>query len=255
GASGEGDGASGETGDGAGDGAGGANDGSGSTDASPPESGGSQDTMPTVTAERALFDRSTGGPMQDRVQQAALGLADAKGGSGGGRTGTRGGRGGGRGSGSKTKKPVSREQAIRFHFLYGPPDDFSKDPGSYRFWLLDTQDTVAEEGWTRIPPNPRPTTGFYDSESEITFFRSPESEFVLQFKLFPFHYDNISEADMDQAALGAGKIIRVPKGYKGDIVIDLMFAAHTETIQVPAGQTLRDVLVQKGINVYRVAKV
>jgi hypothetical protein len=89
----------------------------------------------------------------------------------------------------------------------------------------------------------------------LTFFRSPESDFVLQFRLFPFNYDNVSEAEMDQAAFGDGEIIHLPKGYKGDIVIGVIFGATTETIRVPAGQTLRDVLVQKGINPYRVAKV
>jgi hypothetical protein len=211
----------------------------------------SADVIPPETSrEDDLFNRQTSGVAADLAGQT---LAFADGDPTPGSVSARPGRGSTRG-GAKT--PVSRELTIRFRFYYGHRDEFAgREPGSYRFWLLDSKDTVAQDGWTRVPPDQNATSPIFYSESELTFFRSPESDFVLQFRSFPFHYDTVSEADMDQAAFGDAKILHVPKGYKGDIVIGVYFGATTTTISVPTGQTIRDVLVQNGINPYHVAKV
>src|SRR5262249_21208168 len=142
--------------------------------------------------EDDLFNRQTGGVNADLAGQTVAFAGDDSTSSDSGVSARPGPRGKVRGGG---KTPVSRELTIRFRFYYGPKDEFAgRDPGSYRFWLLDSKDTVAQEDWTRVPPDKSATNPSFYSESELTFFRSPESDFVLQFRLFPFDFQNVSQA-------------------------------------------------------------
>jgi hypothetical protein len=130
-----------------------------------------------------------------------------------------------------------------------------RELGSYKFWLVDdkSKTVVAQDRWVRIPPD-FSTTANYGAFTPKRLFRSSASQFLIQLRVFPIHYQTASEAQMENAMRGDSVRLHLPRGYRGDIRVGVILWNREETFRVPAGQTLRDVLAQNHINPYHVAR-
>jgi len=148
-------------------------------------------------------------------------------------------------------------RSIQFQFtLYKKQRIAGSQLGSYRFQMFDDKsNVVAEADWTRIPPD-IPTSSapdYYNSYSEIVFFHSSASRLMIKVRVFPVHYTSAGKAEMESASLGKDVSVNLPRD-KQDIKIAVILAAKTQRFHVPAGRTLREVLVQNKINPLHVAK-
>jgi hypothetical protein len=129
--------------------------------------------------------------------------------------------------------------------------------GSYKFQLLDDKsNVVAEQDWTRIPPDmpTRTAPHYYNSYSKMMAFDSSASRHLLKVWVFPVHYITAGKAKMDEASFTKDVSVNLPRGDKEPIKIVVLLAAKTQGFYVPEGQKLQDVLVQNRINPYHVAK-
>src|SRR4029434_5976706 len=98
----------------------------------------------------------------------------------------------------------------------------------------DKSNVVAKHDWTRIPPD-KPTSSapdWYNSYSELEFFHSSASSLLMKVWVFPVHYMNTGQAEMERASFAKDVSVNLPRDAKGHIEghikIGVSLAAKTQ---------------------------
>jgi hypothetical protein len=220
------------------------------TDLASPQFAPGGDLTAPQTYEGDLFNRDTGGAEEDLANQTLAYSGDG------------GGVGGDVSAAARpSKRPAKRrtttkppsDRTFQLEFNLGLKEGMAgREPGSYKCTVAAGAD-ILDEGWTRIPPDNQSWPGTFYSRSNVRSFKSSSSQIFGSVTVFPIHFDTVSEADMQQAALTGSIDFALPLA--GDILIKVWVTTGAKSVLVPAGQTLEDILKTHGPSPHLVTNV